>query len=177
MKTQKGFTLIELIIVIVVLGILAVTAAPQFFNFSTDARESTLSGLKGSMNGAADLVYGKAAIAGVEGDADDGATPTAGYVLVDSIEVVYGYPAATAAGITAALNITAADWDIAYTDNADIGVTANVVRFAPAGTTPTSGTAALDPADHTTITECFVEYTDVTTDGARPTITVTTTGC
>ena len=38
MRNQKGFTLIELIIVIVVLGILAVTAAPQFFNFSGDAR-------------------------------------------------------------------------------------------------------------------------------------------
>ncbi|RUO59823.1 type II secretion system protein [Pseudidiomarina marina] len=174
MKTQKGFTLIELIIVIVVLGILAVTAAPQFFNFSTDARESTLNGLKGSMNGAADLVYGKAAIQGVEGDADDGATPTADYVSVDGIDVVYGYPAATAAGITAALNITVTDWDIAYTDSADIGNTANVVRFAPAGTTPS---ATLDVADHTTITECYVEYTDVTSAGSRPTITIETTGC
>ncbi|WP_417665866.1 type II secretion system protein [Pseudidiomarina sp.] len=173
MKAQKGFTLIELIIVIVVLGILAVTAAPQFFNFSSDARESTLSGLKASMNGASDLVYGKAAIAGVEGDADDGAA-TPGYVVVDSIDVVYGYPAATASGITSALNIEVADWDIAYTDNADIGVTANVVRFAPAGTTPT---ATFDAANHTTITECYVEYTDVVTDGARPTITIVTTGC
>ncbi|RZQ56098.1 hypothetical protein CWI82_01945 [Pseudidiomarina tainanensis] len=176
MKAQKGFTLIELIIVIVVLGILAVTAAPQFFNFSTDARESTLNGLKGSMNGAADLVFGKAAIQGVEGDANDGAT-TPAYVTVDTIEVVYGYPAATAAGITSALNITAADWDIAYTASTAIGTAAATVRFAPAGTTPTTGTAALDPADHTTITECYVEYVDVTTAGARPTITVETTGC
>ncbi|WP_417658670.1 type II secretion system protein [Pseudidiomarina sp.] len=173
MKTQKGFTLIELIIVIVVLGILAVTAAPQFFNFSSDARESTLSGLKAAMNGSSDLVYGKAAIAGVEGDADDGAL-TPDYVVVDSIDVVYGYPAATAAGITAALNIEAADWDIAYTDNAAIGTTANVVRFAPAGTTPA---ATFDATDHTTITECYVEYTDVITAGARPTITTVTTGC
>jgi len=49
MRNQKGFTLIELIIVIVVLGILAVTAAPQFINFSSDARTSTVKGLKGAM--------------------------------------------------------------------------------------------------------------------------------
>src|SRR5690554_4121971 len=61
MKTQqKGFTLIELIIVIVVLGILAVTAAPQFFNFSTDARESTVKGMEGSVKAASALVYAKA---------------------------------------------------------------------------------------------------------------------
>ena len=112
MKTQqKGFTLIELIIVIVVLGILAVTAAPQFINFSSDARESTLQGLRGSMNGAADLVFGKAAIEGIEGEAnDDAASPV--YLTVDSIQVVYGYPATTADGITAALNINVNDWQI-----------------------------------------------------------------
>lgn len=61
MKTQqKGFTLIELIIVIVVLGILAVTAAPQFFNFSSDARESTVKGMEGSVKAASALVYAKA---------------------------------------------------------------------------------------------------------------------
>lgn len=61
MKTQqKGFTLIELIIVIVVLGILAVTAAPQFFNFSSDARASTVKGMEGSVKAASALVYAKA---------------------------------------------------------------------------------------------------------------------
>ena len=117
MKTQqKGFTLIELIIVIVVLGILAVTAAPQFINFSSDARESTLQGLRGSMNGAADLVFGKAAIEGIEGEANDGAAndgaASPAYLTVDSIQVVYGYPATTADGITAALNINVNDWQI-----------------------------------------------------------------
>ncbi|MED5521016.1 MAG: prepilin-type N-terminal cleavage/methylation domain-containing protein, partial [Pseudomonadota bacterium] len=37
-STQQGFTLIELIIVIVLLGILAVTAAPKFLNLQDDAR-------------------------------------------------------------------------------------------------------------------------------------------
>jgi len=44
-KQQKGFTLIELIIVIIILGILAVTAAPKFLDISSDANTSALQGL------------------------------------------------------------------------------------------------------------------------------------
>lgn len=40
MKKQAGFTLIELVIVIIILGILAVTAAPKFLNLQDDARKS-----------------------------------------------------------------------------------------------------------------------------------------
>lgn len=63
---NKGFTLIELVVVIVILGILAVTAAPRFLNLQSDARESVLSGTKGAISGADGIVYGKAAIEGVE---------------------------------------------------------------------------------------------------------------
>ncbi len=170
---QKGFTLIELIIVIVVLGILAVTAAPQFINFSSDARASTLNGLKASMQGASDLVYGKAAIAGKESSADDGATPTPGYASASGVDVVYGYPAGTATGITAALNIDVADWAIAYTAGATIGTDTSTVRFTPVDLQP----AGFDAADHTSITECYVQYADVTTVGNRPAIAVVETGC
>ncbi|MBY8273482.1 type II secretion system GspH family protein [Vibrio fluvialis] len=61
MKRQGGFTLIELVVVIVILGILAVTAAPRFLNLQDDARKAALQGLKGAMDGAAGIVYGKAA--------------------------------------------------------------------------------------------------------------------
>ncbi|WP_025631442.1 type II secretion system protein, partial [Vibrio parahaemolyticus] len=64
MKRQGGFTLIELVVVIVILGILAVTAAPRFLNLQDDARASSLRGLKGAMDGAAGITYGKAAIEG-----------------------------------------------------------------------------------------------------------------
>ncbi|MBA5764340.1 type II secretion system protein [Vibrio sp. 404] len=53
----SGFTLIELVIVIVVLGILAVTAMPRLINLQSDARIAALNGLKGGMQSAADMVY------------------------------------------------------------------------------------------------------------------------
>ncbi|MDG2667452.1 prepilin-type N-terminal cleavage/methylation domain-containing protein, partial [Vibrio parahaemolyticus] len=49
MKKQTGFTLIELVVVIVILGILAVTAAPRFLNLQNDARKARLEGMKGAI--------------------------------------------------------------------------------------------------------------------------------
>ncbi|PSW08521.1 MSHA biogenesis protein MshA [Photobacterium rosenbergii] len=66
MKGSKGFTLIELVVVIVILGILSVTAAPRFLNLQSDARIATLQGAKGAVEGANGIVYGKAAIQGLE---------------------------------------------------------------------------------------------------------------
>ncbi|MBC7004827.1 prepilin-type N-terminal cleavage/methylation domain-containing protein [Photobacterium sp. BZF1] len=67
MESSKGFTLIELVVVIVILGILSVTAAPRFLNLQSDARIATLQGAKGAVEGANGIVYGKAAIEGLEG--------------------------------------------------------------------------------------------------------------
>jgi MSHA pilin protein MshA len=46
---NQGFTIIELMVVIVILGIVSVTAANRFLNLQTDARISTLNGLRGGL--------------------------------------------------------------------------------------------------------------------------------
>lgn len=95
MKRQGGFTLIELVVVIVILGILAVTAAPRFLNLQDDARNATLDGLSGAIQGAVGIVYGKAAIQGIESaDADAGTNVDLGNG--ENVLTIYGYPLATA---------------------------------------------------------------------------------
>jgi len=140
-----GFTLIELVVVLVIVAIMAAAAVPKFIGLQTDARISVIQGVEGALRSAATLVYSKALIDGIEQDA----TGTVS-VITGSVAVVYGYPAATNAGIAAAVDISS-----------DISATAgtNIETFALR-------------------TSCSVVYNEATSATAPATVSApTTTGC
>jgi MSHA pilin protein MshA len=97
MSKARGFTLIELVVVITILGILAAFAVPRFLSLDKQARYAAMQGLGGSVRSAASLVHSYALATG-----QTGATGT---ITMEgtSIDLVHGYPAATAAGIGATL--------------------------------------------------------------------------
>ena len=106
-KKQSGFTLIELIIVIIILAILVAFAIPKYMSLDTTARTNVLYGMQGALRSAAAMVrvVGKATGATTGGlvTIDN----TAGAVVTVNVNTTTYYPVATTGGIVNALESTA----------------------------------------------------------------------
>jgi len=149
---QDGFTLIELVMVIVILGILAAFALPRFADLGGEARQATLDGAKGSVKSAAAIAHSKWLAAG----------KSSPITMEDGTQInmsTDGYPKAQPGsgekGIEAAAQLATADFKMAA------GSTANVATITAAGAT--------DGNDANTTVECYFEYDQSDGSVASPT--------
>jgi MSHA pilin protein MshA len=141
---QAGFTIIELVMVIVILGILAAIALPKFVGLQTDARKAKLNGAKGAISSAMAMSHGKYLV--------DGAAVTSQTSEGVVVTLVFGYP--NAASIAAAAGISAPDYTITLASPtmtaspAGVGdVTKCSVVYTQAADATTPATISVDQTD------------------------------
>ncbi len=166
---MKGFTLIELIIVIVILGILSIVAAPRFIDVTSDANVAVLKTMGSAVDSAATLVYAKATIQGLNGSAT-GNVDLDGDGIAD-IQTTYGFPSSTrSAGITEAMDDS---FETEWTWSTSAGDAGFYLTTASLG--GRSG-SYVDQA-HITPTNCYLIYNRPANTGAKPIIEYITSGC
>lgn len=154
-SSEQGFTLIELIVVIVILGILAAFAIPRFVNLQNDARRSVLQGVSGSLQAASALAYSKALVSTPAQTGTSGTISVPGAGTNGTVALAYGYP--TVASISTMLQ-----------DTTNIGVNTNTT------------TAIFWPTSAGNSANCNVTYTAATSSVgnlAAPTVVTNSSDC